>query len=87
MERSKEELDLLIKKFDHDVATKSRGLRLALVIDQFFAVLFYNASQDETISSHIGRRIESGTATWVDKKLCCFLRWLEKSHCFISKGE
>ena len=72
--RSKEELELLFAKFDRDVQKRSRLMRLLLTLDQMGNVLFWNGSQDETISSHIHRRIESGKATWFDKKLCCFLK-------------
>ena len=82
-----EEQKLLIEKFDRDVAKRSRLQRLLLVVDQFFAVLLWNASQDETVSSHIGRRIENGKATWFDKRLCCFLKRLESNHCNKSVGE
>ena len=81
------ERNILIAKFDRDVAKRSRVQRLLLVIDQFFAVLLWNASQDETISSHIGRKIKKGEATWFDRKLCCFLKKLESNHCFVSLGE
>lgn len=50
-------------------------------------VLFWNGSQDETISSHIHRRIESGKATWFDKKLCCLLKKIDNNHCAKSLGE
>lgn len=82
-----EEREILIKKFDNDVAKRSRLQRLLIVIDQFFAVLFWNTSQDETISSHISRRIENGEATWFDKRLCCFLKLFEDNHCNKSLGE
>lgn len=77
----------LIEKFENDVKKRSYLLRLLLVVDQLFNVLLWNGSQDETISSHIGRRIESGQATWFDRKLCKFLRLLEAKHCIKSKGE
>ena len=78
--RTAEELYLLYAKFDKDIATKSRWLRLAIVIDQFFNVLFYNGSQDETISSNIGR---TGKSKW----LCKILQKLEHNHCNKSLGE
>ena len=81
------ERNILIAKFNRDVAKRSRVQRLLLVIDPFFAVLFWNASQDETVSSHIGRRIKEGEATWFDRKLCCFLKKLESNHCYLSLGE
>lgn len=79
--------DTLIDKFEQDVKKRSRGLRLLLALDQFFNVLLWNGSQDETVSSHIGRKIEKGTATWFDKKLCYFLKKLENNHCIKSLGE
>ena len=85
--RSKEELDILFAKFDRDVQKRSRLMRFLLVLDQMGNVLFWNGSQDETISSHIHRRIESGKANWFDKKLCCLLKKLENNHCYESRGE
>ena len=85
--RSKEELEILFAKFDRDVQKRSRLMRFLLVLDQMFNVILWNGSQDETISSHIHRRIESGKATWFDKKLCCLLKKLEDNHCAKSIGE
>ena len=85
--RSKEELDILFAKFDRDVQKRSRFMRFLLSLDQMGNVLFWNGSQDETISSHIHRRIESGKANWFDKKLCCLLKKLEDNHCAKSIGE
>ena len=85
--RSKEELEILFAKFDRDVQKRSRLMRFLLVLDQMFNVILWNGSQDETISSHIHRRIESGKATWFDKKLCCLLKKLEDNHCYESRGE
>ena len=85
--RSKEELELLFAKFDRDVQKRSRLMRFLLVLDQMGNVLFWNGSQDETISSHIHRRIVSGKANWFDKKLCCLLKKLESNHCAKSLGE
>lgn len=79
--------DALITKFERDMKKRSRVMRLLLAIDQFFNVLLWNGSQDETISSHIGRRKEKGTATWFDKRLCCLLGKLEYNHCKKSIGE
>ena len=87
MHRTDKELEILYAKFDRDILTYSRLFRLLLIIDQFFNVLLWNGSQDETISSHIGRRIKSGKATWFDKALCKFLRMLENKHCLKSLGE
>ena len=53
----------LIQKFERDVAKRTRWYRFLLVLDQMGNVLFWNGSQDETISSHISRRQEAGTAT------------------------
>ena len=77
----------LIKKFENGVQKRSRFFRFLLALDQLGNVLFWNGSQDETISSHIHRRIESGKATWFDKKLCCLLKKLEDNHCAKSIGE
>ena len=85
--RSKEELEILFTKFDRDVQKRSRLMRFLLSLDQMGNVLFWNGSQDETISSHIHRRIESGKANWFDKKLCCLLKKLEDNHCAKSIGE
>lgn len=77
----------LIEKFEEDKQKRTRLMRLLLVIDQMCNVVFWNGSQDETVSSHIGRRIKKGEATWFDKKLCCFLKRLENNHCEKSLGE
>ena len=77
----------LIEKFENDVKQRSRFFRFLLALDQLGNVLFWNGSQDETISSHIHRRIESGKANWFDKKLCCLLKKLESNHCAKSLGE
>ena len=79
--------DVLVEKFKRDVEKRTRGMRFLLVLDQMFNVLLWNGSQDETISSHIGRRIQAGNATWLDKKLCCLLSKLDNNHCAESKGE
>ena len=85
--RSKEELEVLYSKFDRDVEKRSRWFRFLLVLDQMLNVIFWNGSQDETVSSHIGRKIDKGTASWFDKKLCCLLKKLEHNHCNKSLGE
>ena len=85
--KNKEELEILFAKFDRDVQKRSRFMRFLLSLDQMGNVLFWNGSQDETISSHIHRKIENGKATWFDKKLCCLLKKLEDNHCYESRGE
>ena len=77
----------LVWKFEYDVKKRSRLKRFLLVLDQMFNVILWNGSQDETISSHIGRKISNGSATWFDKSVCKFLRVLEAKHCLKSKGE
>ena len=77
----------LIQKFERDVSERSRLLRFLLVFDQMLNVLLWNGSQDETVSSHIGRRINNGKATWFDKGLCSLLNKLEHNHCAESLGE
>lgn len=79
--------DELVNKFENDIKKRTRFMRFLLVLDQMINVVFWNGSQDETVSSHIGRRIEKGEATWFDKKLCCFLKKLENNHCIKSLGE
>lgn len=79
--------DDLIEKFEKDKQKRTRLMRFLLVLDQMCNVLFWNGSQDETVSSHIGRRIKKGKATWFDKKICCFLKMLENNHCEKSLGE
>lgn len=90
VENSQESIDrytILIEKFENDIKKRSRLNRFLLTLDQMFNVILWNGSQDETISSHIHRRIESGTATWFDKKLCCLLKKIENNHCAKSLGE
>jgi hypothetical protein len=77
----------LIEKFENDRKKRTRLMRFLLVLDQMLNVVIWDGSQDETVSSHIGRRIKKGEATWFDKKLCCFLKRLEKNHCNKSLGE
>jgi hypothetical protein len=78
---------ILIDKFENDMKKRSRLMRFLLVLDQMGNVIFLNGSQDETISSHIGRNIENGTATWIQRKICCILSKIENNHCNKSKGE
>ncbi len=78
--RTEEENKILIAKFENDVKKRSRFFRLLLVLDQLGNVLFLNGSQDETISSHIGR---TGRAP----RLCWMLRKLKSKHCKKSEGE
>ena len=80
MYRTKEQLEMLYNKFDRDVRVYPRWFRLLIATDQWFGVLLFNTSQDETISSYIGR---TGKAKW----LCWFLRKLEAKHCLKSLGE
>jgi len=82
-----EERERLYAKFDSDVAKRKRWYRLLIVTDQWFNVLFWAGSQDETISSHIHRRQEKGIATRFDNFVCCLLSKLEYNHCYLSRGE
>lgn len=77
----------LIEKFENDKKKRNRFTRISLALDQLCNVIFWNGSQDETVSSHIGRKIQDGKATWFDKKLCCLLSKLEYNHCLKSRGE
>lgn len=81
------EKEILYKKFDNDVAKRSRLMRLLLGVDQFFNVLLWNGSQDETISSHISRRQQDNTANIFDNMVCCLLKKIQSKHCIRSEGE
>jgi len=81
------EVELLVKKFERDAKKRSRLFRFLLVFDQMFNVLLWNGSQDETISSHVGRRIAKGKANWFDKAVCCALKKMDNNHCKKSLGE
>ena len=74
-------------KFENDMKKRSRLMRFLLVLDQMLNVVLWNGSQDETVSSHIGRCLRCGRATWFDKALCKVLRALESKHCVKSIGE
>ena len=82
-----EERKTLIEKFERDMEKRNRWYRFLLVLDQMGNVIFWNGSQDETISSHIGRRISAGKANWFEKKLCCVLKKIDGNHCQKSEGE
>ena len=77
----------LENKFIEDIKKRGRVKRLLLAIDQFFNVLIWNGSQDETISSHIGRKIRDNRANRVEKWICSLLQELEAGHCKKSLGE
>ncbi len=79
--------EYLIRKFENDVKKRSRFNRFLLTLDQMCNVLIWNGSQDETVSSHIGRKIQENRANWFEKKLCCFLKFFESKHCKRSLGE
>jgi len=87
MKRSPEELEILFAKFDRDVEVYPRWFRLLMATDQWFSVLIWNSSQDETISSHMYRRIQNGKSFWIERVICKLLRKIETSHCFKSRGE
>ncbi len=80
-------MNQLFEKFDNDVEKRNKFFRLLLSIDQFFNVLLWNGSQDETISSHIARRKQKKTNNKFDDLVCCFLKKLESKHCKKSLGE
>ena len=79
--------EALISKFEEDIKKRSWIMRFLLVLDQMGNVLFFNGSQDETISSHIGRKIASNKANKIEKAICWVLNKIENKHCFKSKGE
>ena len=74
-------------KFNNDVKKRSRLMRFLLVLDQMLNVIFWNGSQDETISSHIHRRQAKGISNWFDDSICCILKKIESKHCLKSMGE
>ena len=82
-----EEKKVLIEKFERDVEKRNQWFRFWLAVDQMLNVLFWNGSQDETMSSHIGRRIVAGKANRFEKKLCCVLKKIDGNHCQKSEGE
>ena len=83
-----EERQALYRKFDRDITKRRRFWRFLLAVDQLFNVLIFDGSQDETISSHIYRRIESGRATKIEHGICWMLRRVTRSsHCYESRGE
>ena len=85
--RTDGEVELLVKKFKRDVVKRKRWFRVLLALDQLLNVVWLNGSQDETVSSHLGRKKVDGTITWFQSKVCCFLRMLESKHCLKSRGE
>ena len=85
--RTPEELGILYTKFENDVKTKSRWLRALIAFDQLIGVIFWNNSQDETISSKIGRKKLKNKANWFEEGLCCLLSKLDYNHCNKSIGE
>lgn len=77
----------LIEKFENDRKKRSRLNRILLIFDQMCNVIFWNGSQDETISSKIGRKKLKNKANWFEEGLCCLLSKLDYNHCNKSLGE
>ena len=75
------------KKFDQDIKDYSYIMRLLISFDQFVGCIFWVKSQDETISSLIGRKNKAGIANWFEKSICYGLRLIESKHCSKSIGE
>ena len=74
-------------KFDKDIEEFNYIMRLLLATDQFFNVLLWNGSHNETISGNIGRQIKRGDANVASKCVCWGLRKLQSRHCIKSIGE
>lgn len=87
MTRTNEQLEMLYAKFDDDMRSKTKSMRIALALDQLCNVIFLNGSMDETMSSHIHRKQVAGTSTKTLDRLCCLLSKLEYNHCYLSRGE
>jgi len=87
MKRTPEQLAILYAKFDDDMKSKSKLMRIALALDQLGNVVFMNGSMDETISSHIHRKQMAGTSSPILDRICCILSKLEYNHCYKSRGE
>lgn len=81
------EKELLELKFKRDIAKRGRVTRTLLAFDQLCNVIFWNGSQDQTISSHINTRQTEGRANWFDNLVCKVLNKIESSHCFKASGE
>jgi len=77
----------LVWKFEYDIKKRSYAKRVILAIDQLLNVIVWNGSQDETISSNVGRRIEAGKAYKVEKWLCTLLSKIQEKHCEKALGE
>lgn len=79
--------ECLIAKFEADIKKRSYFNRLLLALDQLGNVAFFNGSQDETISSHLQRKIEKGEANFFERFIARNLNKIEKNHTQKSKGE
>ena len=77
----------LSEKFENDVKKRHYLFRILLAIDQLLNVIFWNGSQDETISSHIGRKIKNNKANFLEKFICLILSKFDYKHCEKSIGE
>lgn len=75
------------EQFDKDVAKRSYGKRVALILTQAINVVFLNGSQDQTTSGHIARLQYEGRSKWYHDMICKVLKWLEADHCWLSRKE
>lgn len=81
------ETQKLWDKFDNDIEKRSYIMRILLVLDQLFNVVFLNGSQDQTTSGHIAKRQYEKSSNWFMNKLCIILKKIEAKHCWLSRKE
>lgn len=60
--------------------TSSYTVRVLLSIDQFFNTLT-GGDEDETISSRIGKKVETKENCWFCTITCKLLQLIDKNHC------
>ena len=74
-------------QFDEDIAKRSYGKRVALILTQAFNVIILNGSQDQTTSGHIAKKQYEGTSNIFLDFICLILRKIEARHCWLSRKE
>lgn len=67
--------------------SKSKGLKLLICVDQFFAVLIFNTDEDQTISGYVGYKAhttKSRKFKFLEKFINLIFSPWEKNHCYNS---